>query len=254
MAGRLAGKAGIITGAARGQGAAEARLFAAEGADLLISDVLEEPLGELAQKLRGEGHVIESRKLDVTMESQWQDVAGAAEERFGRVDFLINNAGILDPAGIEGTTHESWDRVLAVNQTGVWFGMKAVLPALKRAGSGSILNVSSIYGLVGSGGAAAYHATKGAVRLLTKTAAIEYAPNRIRVNSIHPGYIDTKMIRSAVPEEVRAQLGGMIGENIPLGRIGTPEDIAAGALYLTSDDASYVTGAELVIDGGYTAR
>ena len=254
MAGRLAGKIGIITGAARGQGAAEAWLFASEGAQLLVSDVMEEPLRELAAKMTGAGHRVESLRLDVAVENEWQVAVDVAEQRFGRVDFLINNAGILDPAGIEDTTRESWDRVLAVNQTGVWLGMKAVLPALKRAGGGSILNVSSIYGLVGSGGAAAYHATKGAVRLLTKTAAIEYAPDGIRVNSIHPGYIDTEMIRSAAPEEVQAQLGGMIGENVPLGRIGTAEDIAAGALYLVSDEASYVTGAELVIDGGYTAR
>ena len=254
MAGRLAGKVGIISGAARGQGASEAWLFASEGARLLISDVLEDPLRELAEKMAAAGHEVENLGLDVTAEGDWQNAVDTAERRFGRVDFLINNAGILDPAGVEETTSESWDRVIAVNQTGVWLGMKAVIPALRRAGRGSILNVSSIYGLVGSGGAAAYHATKGAVRLLSKTAAIQYAPDGIRVNSIHPGYIDTEMIRSAAPEEMQAQLGDMIGENVPLGRIGTAEDIAAGALYLVSDEASYVTGAELVIDGGYTAR
>lgn len=254
MAGRLAGKSGIITGAARGQGAAEALMFAAEGAQLLVADILDESLGEVVEKLRTAGHKVAGRKLDVTQEDQWLEVVNDAEQQFGKIDFLINNAGILDTAGIEDTTRESWDRVLAVNQTGVWLGMKAVLPALKRTGGGSILNVSSIYGLVGSGGAAAYHATKGAVRLLSKTAAIEYAPEGIRVNSIHPGYIDTPMIRSGVPEEMQEQLGGMIAENVPLGRVGVPDDIAAGALYLTSDEASYITGAELVIDGGYTAR
>lgn len=254
MAGRLAGKVGIITGAARGQGASEAWLFASEGARLLVSDILSEPLGELAEKMKAEGHEVESQRLDVTVEADWLATIEAAEARFGQIDFLINNAGILDPAGVEDTTCESWDRVIAVNQTGVWLGMKSVVPALKRSGKGSILNVSSIYGLVGSGGAAAYHASKGAVRLLSKTAAIEYAPFEIRVNSIHPGYIDTEMIRSAVPEEMQSELGGMIGQNVPLGRIGTSEDIAAGALYLVSDEASYVTGAELVIDGGYTAR
>ena len=255
MAGRLAGKVGIITGAARGQGASEAWLFASEGAQLLISDVLEESLGELTEKMRAAGHEGDGMTLDVRLESDWQSAVDVAEERFGRVDFLVNNAGILDPAGVEEATSESWNRVIAVNQTGVWLGMKSVVPALRRAGRGSsILNVSSIYGLVGSGAAAAYHATKGAVRILSKTAAIEFAPDGIRVNSIHPGYIDTEMIRAAAPEEVQAQLGSMIGENVPLGRIGTADDIAAGALYLVSDEASYVTGAELVIDGGYTAR
>lgn len=254
MARRLEGKVGLITGAARGQGAAEAVLFAREGARLLVSDVVEEPLAKLAEEISSGGHEIISARLDVRDESDWSSAATACEDRFGQIDFLINNAGILETAGIEATTREVWDRVIAINQTGVWLGMRAVLPALRRAGGGSIVNISSIYGIVGSGAAAAYHGTKGAVRLLTKTAALEYAPDGIRINSIHPGFIDTEMLRKAVPEEVREQMAPMISETVPLGRMGISEDIAYGALYLVSDESSYMTGSELVIDGGVTAR
>ena len=251
---RLQDRVGIITGAARGQGAAEARLFARHGARLLISDVLEEELGKLAAELEGAGHDVAAQRLDVTREEDWAAAVQTAERRFGGVDFLVNNAGIAHSAGIEDTTREAWDRVVAVNQTGVWLGMKAVVPSLRRSGGGSILNISSIYGIVGSGGSAAYHGTKGAVRLLTKTAALQYGPEGIRVNSIHPGYIDTAMLRGAVPDDLRDQVDAMLLGQIALGRLGVSDDIAHGALYLVSDEASYVTGAELVIDGGVTAR
>jgi NAD(P)-dependent dehydrogenase (short-subunit alcohol dehydrogenase family) len=253
MSGRLDGKVAMITGAARGMGATEARLFAREGARLVLGDVLDEALAKLASELEGAGHEVLAQRRDVTQEGEWAAFVAAAEARFRRLDVLVNNAGILDMAGIEETSGEAWDRVVAVNQTGVWLGMKAAVPAMRRAGGGSIVNKSSIFGIVGSGGSAAYHATKGAVRLLTKTAALQYAPEAIRVNSVHPGYIDTPMVREAIPE-VGEMSDELIAMQVPLGRMGLPEDIAQGVLYLASDESSYVTGAELVIDGGVTAR
>jgi NAD(P)-dependent dehydrogenase (short-subunit alcohol dehydrogenase family) len=254
MAGRLEGKVGLITGAARGQGAAEAELFVREGARLVITDVLDEPLQKLADELSSGGYEVEALRLDVQEEDHWSDAVAAAESRFGRLDFLINNAGIADPAGVEATTRERWDQIIAVNQTGVWLGMKAALPAMRRGGGGSIINISSIYGIIGSGTSAAYHGTKGAVRLLTKTAALEYAAEGIRINSIHPGFIDTDMVKEAIPEEMKDQVGPLIAEMVPLARLGESLDIAYGALYLASDESTYVTGSELVIDGGVTAR
>jgi NAD(P)-dependent dehydrogenase (short-subunit alcohol dehydrogenase family) len=254
MGGRLDGKVAVITGAARGQGAAEARLFAREGARLVLGDVLDEPLRKLAEELGAAGHAVLARRHDVTLEEDWDAALAEGVDRFGQIDVLINNAGIADPAGIEEVTREIWDRVIAVNQTGVWLGMKAVIPAMRRAGGGSIINISSIFGLVGSGACAAYHSTKGAVRLLTKTAALQYAPEGIRVNSIHPGFIDTPMIQDAAPPEIAEHADQVVAAMTPLGRMGTSEEIAYGALYLASDESSFVTGAELVIDGGVTAR
>lgn len=254
MAGRLEGKVGLITGAARGQGAAEAELFVREGARLVITDVLEEPLAKLAAELSSGGYEVEARRLDVQEEDQWSEAVERVESRFGRLDILINNAGIADPAGVEATSRERWDQIIAVNQTGVWLGMKAAVPAMRRAGGGSIINISSIYGIVGSGTSAAYHGTKGAVRLLSKTAAIEFAGDAIRVNSIHPGFIDTDMVREAVPEEMKDQIEPLIATTVPLARMGVSLDIAYGALYLASNESVYVTGSELVIDGGVTAR
>ena len=192
-------------------------------------------------------------RLDVTQEADWQAAVELAEREFGRLDILVNNAGIADLSGVEETSQEVWDRVLSVNQTGVWLGMKTAIPAMRRAGGGSIINISSILGLVGSGGSAAYGATKGAVRLLTKTGALQYASENIRVNSIHPGVILTPMLEELLPQTAREALQADSGFT-PLGRIGTPEDIAYGVLYLASDESSFVTGSELVIDGGATAR
>ncbi len=186
---------------------------------------------------------------DVTDEAAWATAVSTAEKEFGRLEVLINNAGMLDMSGVEATSLEVWNRIVAVNQTGVFLGMKAAAPAMRRAGGGSIINTSSIFGLIGSGGAAAYHSTKGAVRLLTKTAAVELASIPIRVNSVHPGVIDTAMVSDHVPGAVAEQLLAMT----PMGRMGKPEEIAAGVLFLASDDASFITGSELVIDGGYTA-
>ena len=245
MVDRLRGKVALITGAARGQGEAEARLFAREGARLALADVLEESLQAVAADLRGQGCEVLAARLDVSSEREWAAFIAETERSFGRLDVLVNNAAILGNAGVLDTSLEEWNRVVAVNQTGVWLGMKHGIPLMIRSGGGSIVNISSIYGLIGSGIAAAYTGTKGAVRLLTKTAAVEYARDGIRVNSIHPGVINTAMSGEESVEEIR---------DTPMKRIGQPEEVAYGVLFLASDEASFVTGTELVIDGGYTAR
>lgn len=250
MPGRLTGKVALITGAARGQGAAEARLFGSEGASLVVTDVRDEPLEALADELKKADVPVVARHLDVSAEEEWTSAVSEAESAFGRLDVLVNNAGILTMAGVEDTTLDQWNRIVAVNQTGVWLGMRHSIPLMRRAGGGSIINISSIYGMIGSGAATAYQGTKGAVRLLTKTAAIQYAPEGIRVNSIHPGVIDTGMVE----EEVPAEFAPVLLAATPLGRMGRPEEVAYGALYLASDESSFVTGSELVIDGGYTTQ
>ncbi len=250
MANRLSNKVALITGAARGQGAAEAKLFADEGASVVLADVLD-PKGErLTAELNRSGSAERALyvHLDVSKADEWEQAVAAASRKFGGLDILVNNAGILSLAGVEQTSEEEWDRVIGVNQKGVWLGMKAAAPAMRKRGGGSIINISSIYGLIGSGGSAAYHASKGAVRLLTKTAALELAGDNIRVNSVHPGVIDTPMVE-AIDRELRAGIGSVV----PLRREGRPEEIAFGVLFLASDESSYMTGSELVIDGGYTA-
>lgn len=250
MTNRLEGKVALITGAARGQGAAEARLFAAEGASVVITDVRDEALVSLEKELLDSGASVSAMRLDVADEADWDRAVKQAAEVFGELNVLVNNAGIMSMAGVEQTSLELWNRIVSVNQTGVWLGMKNAVPAMREAGGGSIVNVSSIYGLIGSGAAAAYQATKGAVRLLTKTAAVQYASEGIRVNSIHPGVIDTGMVDEEVPAEFLPALTAAT----PLGRMGRPEEIAYGALFLASDESSFMTGSELVIDGGYTAQ
>ncbi|CQD23817.1 2,5-dichloro-2,5-cyclohexadiene-1,4-diol dehydrogenase [Mycobacterium lentiflavum] len=250
MTNRLEGKVALITGAARGQGAAEARLFAAEGASVAITDVRDDALGVLEKELLDSGATVLATRLDVTAEADWTRVVAEATDTFGHLNVLVNNAGILNMAGVEETSLELWNRIVSVNQTGVWLGMKYTIPAMRKTGGGSIVNVSSIYGLIGSGAAAAYQATKGAVRLLTKTAAVQYAPEGIRVNSLHPGVIDTGMVDEQVPADLMPALTAAT----PLGRMGKPEEIAYGALFLASDESSFATGSELVLDGGYTAQ
>ena len=244
MSSRLDNKVVVVTGAPRGIGATTARFFDREGAKLLLCDVREELLAEVAAEIGGH-----ARRLDVTSSSDWERAVEEAEARFGRVNVLFNNAGIAINNGVEDTTEEEWSAIVAVNQTGVWLGMKHIVPAMRRAGGGSIVNASSIYGIIGSGGATAYQATKGAVRLMTKTAAVQYAAEGIRVNSVHPGVINTSMLSEGVPPDVQEQLKAAT----PLGRLGEAEDVAAAVLFLASDEASFMTGAELVVDGGYTA-
>jgi NAD(P)-dependent dehydrogenase (short-subunit alcohol dehydrogenase family) len=249
MAKRLTGKVALISGAARGMGAAEARLFAAEGAKVVLGDVREEGR-RVADEINAaaDARLALYVPLDVTDAAQWAAAVDAAERQFGGLDVLVNNAGVLGMAGVEDTTEEEWDRVVGVNQKGVWLGMKAAVPALRRRGGGSIVNISSIYGMIGSGAAAAYQGSKGAVRILTKTAAVQYAPENIRVNSVHPGITTTPLVEEGIHLAGRQAIACLA----PMKREGKPEEIAYGVLFLASDEASFVTGAELVIDGGYT--
>ena len=191
---RLKGKVALISGGARGQGAAEARLFAAEGAKVVIGDVRDELAKTTADGINAQagGNVVRAVRLDVTRAADWRNAVETCEREFGGLDILVNNAGIANMNGLEQTSEEEWDAVVNVNQKGVWLGMKSAIPAMRRRGGGSIINISSIFGLIGSSGSTAYHGTKGAVRLLTKAAAVQYAPEKIRVNSIHPGSIDVR--------------------------------------------------------------
>jgi NAD(P)-dependent dehydrogenase (short-subunit alcohol dehydrogenase family) len=251
MTGRLQNKVALITGAAGGIGAATARRFAAEGARLVLADLDRAPLEALATEIDATGDRTLVVELDVSDSGAWTRAVEQIERRFGGLDTLINVAGVLDWPGIEGTDEAGWNRVIAVNQTGTWLGMRAALPLLKASGNGVIVNTSSVLGLVGSGAAAAYQASKGAVRLLSKTAAVEYATQGIRVNSIHPGVIATSMIQDLLDEQGDEQPDVA---RTPMRRAGQPEEIAAGMAFLASDDASFVTGSELVIDGGLTAH
>jgi NAD(P)-dependent dehydrogenase (short-subunit alcohol dehydrogenase family) len=249
---RLGGKVALISGGARGMGAAEARLFAREGAQVVIGDVLDAEGRSVEAEIKAKGGEAIFTTLDVTRESDWQRAVGLAESRFGWLNVLVNNAGIGGGARIEDTTLEDWDRMMAVNATGVFLGTKSVIAAMRRAGGGSIINISSQLGLVGTDNSSPqYQASKGAVRLLTKATAIQYARDGIRANSVHPGPIVTPMTERRRADPATRQL--MISR-IPLGRYGEPDEVAYGVLYLASDESAYVTGSELVIDGGWTAQ
>ena len=248
---RLEGKVALISGGARGQGAVEAQMFAAEGAKVVIGDILDDAGKQTEAQLRELGYDCTYVHLDVTSESDWHNAVQAAVNAYGKLDILLNNAGILIRKNIEDTTEADWDRIFAVNAKGVFLGTKAALPALRDNGGGSIINISSTAGLVGSpNGSASYTATKGAVRLFTKSTAIQHAGEGIRCNSIHPGPIETDMIADTLndPDNLALRM-----QRLPLGRVGKPSEIAYGAIYLASDESSFVTGAELVIDGGTTA-
>ena len=246
--GRLDGKVALISGGARGQGAAEAKMFARESAKVVFGDVLDREGKEVEQEIRGLGGAATYVHLDVTKEIDWREAVEIAVDKYGKLDVLVNNAGILIRKTIEDTSEEEWDEVMAVNAKGVFLGTKCAIPAMRRAGGGSIINISSTAGLVGSPyGYGAYTATKGAVRLFTRVTAVQHARDKIRCNTIYPGGIDTPMLRDIFgdPAERQERMS-----RIPLGRIGSPDDIAYGVLYLASDESSFVTGAELLIDGG----
>lgn len=245
MRGTLAGKIALVTGAARGIGAAIARLFHAEGACVLLADVLDEAGAALAAEL-GERAVF--RRLDVAEEAAWQAAVAAILASWDRLDVLVNNAAILRPARLLDVTVEDAMASFRVNQLGVLLGMKTVAPAMKAGGGGSIVNLSSIGGLVGRPGLIAYGGTKWAVRGMTKVAAAELGPDRIRVNSIHPGVIETEMTRHFGEEGMKRARA-----TIPMDRIAQPEEVAQLALYLASDASSYSTGGEFAVDGGLTA-
>ena len=250
--GRLDGKVTLISGGARGQGAAEARLFVREGASVVFGDVRDDEGKQVEAEIEAAGAKATYVHLDVTSEADWRAAVATAVGTYGKLNVLVNNAGILFRSKIEETTEADWDRIMAVNVKGVFLGTKAAIPAMRQVGGGSIINISSTAGLVGSPGeTAAYTATKGAVRLFTKATAIQHASDGIRCNSVHPGPIVTDMIRDVL--ENRAMWEQRL-RRLPMGRAGTPEDVAYGVLYLASDESSYVTGSELVIDGGTTAE
>ena len=248
---RLEGKVALISGGARGMGAIEAKLFVQEGAKVVIGDILEEEGQKLEAEIAETGGEAVFTKLDVTSADDWQNAVDLAVSRFGKLDILVNNAGIYDYATVENTTVEAWDRVMNVNAKGVFLGTKSAIGAMKDAGGGSIVNISSTAGLTGSAVSSAYNASKGAVRLLTKATAVQYGSEKIRANSVHPGPIDTDMVKQVFADEaLRDQRMAVI----PAGRFGRPEEVANCVLFLASDEASYMTGSELVVDGGWTAQ
>jgi cyclopentanol dehydrogenase len=248
---RLKNKVALISGGARGQGAAEARLFASEGAKVVIGDVRDELTKQTADAINTKlgATAVRAVHLDVTRGADWHSAVETCVREFGGLDILVNNAGIANRKGLEQTSEEEWDAIVNVNQKGVWLGMKNAVPAMRKRGGGSIINISSIFGLIGSAGSTAYHGTKGAVRLLTKAAAVQYAPEKIRVNSIHPGLIYTPMVEEGRDQQ---ELQPVI-DLTPMKRGAKPEEVAWCVLFLASDEASYVTGAELAVDGGYSA-
>lgn len=249
---RLEGKVALISGGARGQGAVEAKLFAREGAKVVFGDILDESGKQVEAEIHEAGGEAAYVHLDVTREDDWRTAVNTAINRYGKLDILVNNAGILIRKGIEDTTEEDWDRIMGVNAKGAFLGTKHSIPAMRQAGGGSVVNISSTAGLVASpSGSASYTASKGAVRLLTKSTAVQYAKEGIRCNSIHPGPIDTDMIQETLTDPAKLEERM---QRLPMGRVGTADEIAYGVLYLASEEASFVTGSELVIDGGTTAQ
>lgn len=246
---RLQGKVALISGGARNQGAAEARVFAAEGAKVVFGDVLDADGEAVAAEIREAGGEAHYLHLDVTQEEDWKNAVGFATGRFGRLDILINNAAILVPrVPIEERTAEEWDRVMAVNAKGVFLGTKYAIPAMRDSGGGSIVNISSVAGIgQSSHQEPAYAASKGAIRIFSKVTATQHAADNIRCNSVHPGPVDTEMFRNAfaAPDALASRLA-----RVPMNRAGTIDEVVNGVLFLASDESSYVTGTELVIDGG----
>jgi NAD(P)-dependent dehydrogenase (short-subunit alcohol dehydrogenase family) len=247
MSDRLEGKAALITGASRGQGAAEARLFAAEGAKVLLCDVLDDEGEAVAEAIRGDGYTAHYRHLDVTGEADWRAAVGHAVQELGGLHILVNNAGIgLRKPSMLDISRDEWQRVLDVNLTGPFLGTQAAAPALRDSGGGAIVNIGSIAGVTGHF-ATAYTATKWGIRGLTKSAAMEFAPWNIRVNAVHPGIVDTAIVAGS--DDFKEAMEWMT----PLGRIAQPEEIATAVLFLASDEAGFVTGMDMEVDGGFAS-
>ncbi len=252
MAGRLEGKAALISGGARGQGASHAELIAREGGKVVIGDLLDDVGHATEAKLREDGLDVSYVHLDVTSKSDWAAAVEACREAYGKLNVLVNNAGVNAYAGFEHCSEDEWARTIAVNQTGVFLGTQAAIPAMREAGGGAIVNISSIYGLNGGAEYVSYIATKAALIGMTKNAAVTYGPDNIRVNAIAPGCVDTKMLRDEMEVSDGADIEDLVAGQ-PLARIAEPREISHGVVYLVSDEASYVTGITLAIDGGYSA-
>ena len=249
---RLENKVALISGGARGIGAAVAKVFAQEGAKLVISDILEDEGRKTAEEITAAGGECVFVRLDVTSETDWEQAAAEVTSRFGRLDILVNNAGITARGNVEETSVADWTRTMDINVKGAFLGSKQAIPIMRAGGGGSIINISSGAGIAPQPGTSgAYAASKGAVRIFSKSTAIQYAAENIRCNSVHPGPIETDMLRATRPDENNLEI--MKGR-VPLGRFGRAEEIAYGVLYLASDESSFVTGSELVIDGGRTAQ
>ena len=249
---RLEGKVALISGAARGMGAEEARLFAREGAKVVLGDVRDEAGKAVATAIRTSGGGAIYRSLDVTDQADWAAAVEAAESDWGRLDILVNNAGVTSYSKGDKDSLEDFDRCHEINSRGSYLGIRASIPAMRRAGGGSIVNISSISGLVGQRHVhAGYNASKGAVHIMTKSLAVQHAVSSIRVNSVHPGPIQTDMTRDSWTDPESKQRTELV---VPLGRYGQPVDVANAVLFLASDEAAYITGAEIVVDGGYTAQ
>ena len=254
---RLEGKVALVTGGSLGIGKAICKEFAAEGAAVVITDVLDDEGQQLASEIQQDGGAAEFHHLDVSSEDEVARVFGEVEKKHAKLDVLVNNAGISGP---NKPTHEidieEWEKLMGVNVRGVFFCTKHAIPRMLNNGGGSIINLSSIYGIIGAEDIPAYHASKGAGRLMTKADALFYAKNNIRVNSIHPGYIWTPLVEKMGKESPQGveEFRKELDSKHPIGHVGEPEDIAHGAVYLASDESKFVTGSELVIDGGYTAR
>lgn len=251
MTKRVQDKVAVVTGGAAGMGRAHSQLLAREGASVIVTDIDDIGGRKTAQLIKDEGGTASFVQHDVSKASDWDTVVEHAMERHGRVDILVNNAGILAFKSLQDTDEDEWDRIFAVNAKGTFLGCRAVIPAMKESQAPSIVNISSMYGIIGAPNAAAYEASKGAVRTLTKAAAVDLGEFGIRVNSVHPGVIATAMTKDVLadPESAKALLGTTI-----LGRAAQPEEVSTTVLFLASDESSFMNGSELVVDGGYIAQ